>query len=511
MITDRAFARDVTADDIRELITRRVAEENALEYKATVDTDLLKAACAMANFGGGFILIGVEEDDSHAASGIRHVDRVHDVADSVRQRLRDGLTPRPVFEVVPLTVDGKDLVITRIAPQNPPHMISADKKTDFYNRYDATSERMRYEEIEQAFRDKHEVAEFAPYQTPKAVIESTLGRTEISQGAKGFLDETVGRIKGRGEPTLALISANDGNYDSISEDDAMRAFREPLYYRNGGWLVAHPGFDVVQRRGVWEQPYGSASLTTITPSGDLVFVKLVDEILCWTQDERDFMVAPRLYPNALVEYCVSFAYMLADLAACARPTKVLLVPVVVANDTKLRLPLGEGGSIWYNAQIASAHDLLDQTSVGMTMLEPFELGRPILCRNLAFRLATQIYSFFGYAARDVPFSSDEEATVEPDADTATLTSLRAYMRDTLLAPVSAPREDFNRGCFVFAIDLNDGRRLLWVSEEFVDDYHFSEQKLFGFLDQFGLADRIRATAPKDKLLLSTSGVSQLPD
>jgi predicted HTH transcriptional regulator len=59
MITDRASARDVTADDIHELIEDQTIEESALEYKETPDADLLKEACGIANFGGGFILVGI--------------------------------------------------------------------------------------------------------------------------------------------------------------------------------------------------------------------------------------------------------------------------------------------------------------------------------------------------------------------------------------------------------------------------------------------------------------------
>lgn len=62
MITDRVSAREVTRDDILHLIESRALEENALEFKEINDTDVLKAACAIANFGGGFILIGVKEN-----------------------------------------------------------------------------------------------------------------------------------------------------------------------------------------------------------------------------------------------------------------------------------------------------------------------------------------------------------------------------------------------------------------------------------------------------------------
>lgn len=144
------------------------------------------------------------------------------------------------------------------------------------------------------------------------------------------------------------------------------------------------------------------------------------------------------------------------------------------------------------------------------MAETITTGRPMLSRNLAFRLASAIYSFFGYPANDVPFESGGEVTVEPDADATTLIAIRAYLRDTLLAQVSPPRQDMDRSSSVFTIDLSDGRRLLWVSKEFLYDYHFPETKLFGFLDQFKLTDKVRAEPPGAKLALTTSGVGPLP-
>ncbi len=59
MIIDRATARDVTSEDIRALIEHRVTEQNDLKFKAEAERDLLKTACGVANYGGGFILWGI--------------------------------------------------------------------------------------------------------------------------------------------------------------------------------------------------------------------------------------------------------------------------------------------------------------------------------------------------------------------------------------------------------------------------------------------------------------------
>lgn len=68
MITDRLSARDVIPQDIHDLIATRHPELNELEYKRNDDSDLIKAACAVANSGGGFILIGIEPSISERAT-----------------------------------------------------------------------------------------------------------------------------------------------------------------------------------------------------------------------------------------------------------------------------------------------------------------------------------------------------------------------------------------------------------------------------------------------------------
>ena len=196
MIIDRTSARDVTVDDIRNLIDTQAREENALEFKEEYHSgSVLKAACAIANFGGGFIVVGIMEDDSHRACGLRTVANIERVEESARQVLRDSLSPRPVIEVVSLSVDSFEVLVIRVSPESPPHMVSSGKSTDFFNRYDATSDHMRYEEIAERFRAKYEASGFlSSYKRPSVTIDSTAGRTSVSLGTEGFYKNDRGTL-----------------------------------------------------------------------------------------------------------------------------------------------------------------------------------------------------------------------------------------------------------------------------------------------------------------------------
>jgi hypothetical protein len=506
MITDRTTARDVTADDIRDLIARNVEEESALEFKESVEPkDLLKAACAIANFGGGFIVIGIHEENSRADKlvGLVNSDRV---TESAQQMIRDGISPRPVFEVAKLTVDSADVVVVRVAPQNPPHMVSKDKHTDFYMRYATTSDRMRYEEIEQRFRDKHDSGDVtALVQTPRATIESTLGRIDVTLGAQGAMEASIKNIAASGTPMFALISVSDTSQGSIANEEATRIFREPIYHRDGGWTVTKPQLPVEHLGGIWEQRYGPGAVTSLNPSGDVAFFKAVDDALCHRQHPAAFAIAPSLYPNAVIEYCLSFAYMLTDVAATTRPQTVLVVPAIYAGDTTLTLPLGEGDTIWSDAQRASANTLIGKKQVALPIPITVTPGEPMLSRELAFNIASQVYSFFGYQPRQVPFSYNNEVTFEPDAHAAVLFSIRAYLRGTLMVSVEPPREDFDRSAFMFAVHFVSGRRVFWVSEEFIYDHHWPERQLFELLSSWDVAEKLQNMGPKQRLALTTKG------
>lgn len=502
MITERQYARDATPNDISELIATRQHELNDLEFKVSADADLLKAACGIANAGGGFILIGVTEDADHCAAGVSNIENVNSVCDSVRQRLRDGLAPRPVIEVVPLRVSECDIVVVRISPQNPPHMVSFEKKTDFWGRYDATTERMRYEEIEQRFREKNESGVVTMTETPTRVIETITGRTSISEGAVGALETYISQLRVWQQPCLGLIAVSDANQGAISEEDARNIFEHPLYERRGGWTVVHPTLEVTRSGGAWIQRYGTASVTTVNPSGDAVFIKAIDDVLCWRQDEAAFRQSPRLYPNALVEYCLSFAYFIADITARTHPRQ-LLVKAVMSKGEGSHLPLGEGGSVWFDAPLQPPHGLTRDFVESLAI--HVDATQLIIPRRLAFKIAAEVYAFYEYSEDNVAFSSDDEILQESDRDVATLTSIRTYLQELLLVPVEEPYEDHARDTFWFWVSYFGRRFRIGATEEFLDDHYGTEGRLFADLDAMGLRPLVDDLTGTQSLVLRTDG------
>lgn len=508
--SSRQYARDVTEQDIVDLVSAHQRESNDLEFKQTADADLLKAACGIANAGGGYILVGLAEDDQHCASKVVGVQDADKEEDSIRQCLRDGLAPRPIIEVVVLAVQAVRIIVVRVSPQNQPHMVSQDKRTDFYGRYDATTEKMRYEEIEQRFREKHESGEIDVVATPRAVIETIGGRTSISQGAKGVFDSYVARVCDSQESTFTLIGVSDGNKGSpIAESDAVAVLSDPLYRRDGGWVIAHASLDVIPESGIWAQRYGQSSTTTISPSGDLIFLKAVDEVLCWRQTQEQFSASPRIYPNALVEYCLSFAYALADIAARTAPQQIIVTPIL-SHMKGVNLPLGEGGSVWFDSPIQPPRLLESKFAEGLPV--PIEIAgnRPVHARHVAFLLAAQVYALFGYSQNQVAFASDFEITQESDPDIATLTSICGYLQNVFRRPLRVFNKDIRRDLYWLGTQHSGKPYRIGVSAEFVEDHHWVEKRLFNLIDTFDLV-RFENQAGLERVVIVTNdGPRYLP-
>jgi hypothetical protein len=505
VITERFSARDVTAADVTDLITTHQAELNELEYKQVSDSDLLKAACAIANSGGGFIVVGMAEDADHCASAIVNVERPQQTADRIRQKLRDGLSPRPSIEVVPLRVDSENVIIIRIAPQNPPHMISSDKRTDFFGRYDATSERMRYEEIEQRFRDKFGQGEPLISETPRALLETLSGRREVSTGTAGALDQYIRTFTDARQPTLGLIAVQDSISSSVSEETATRFFSDPSYERKAGWLVVHPTLSITPQGGRWLQDYANVSHTYINSSGDVLFQKAVDEVLCWKQSEIDFERCPRMYSNAIIEYCLSFIYSVSDIAAITKPEAILMTALLVVGSEGVQLPLGEGGSVWYDAP-AVAPVVRKDTARAVPLL--VDMRGPVHVRREAFKLAAQIYAFFGYSETQVPFSDRGAITFEANTEQSAVAAARSYLQGRLGVTVEYAGEEFDRSIYWFRFTLPGSPRRISMgfSDIFFDDIATNEDVFFKLLDAEEIEDALRAWTASNKPVMTTHGI-----
>jgi hypothetical protein len=147
---------DVSDDEIRELVSRHVAERQYLAFKVEFDHNLPDAApkllrhvVSFANGGGGYLILGIR-DDGHGRA--QKFDGLQGNVDSTVKRIRslclEYLDPRiSGLEIDRPVVDGHVVVLIRV-----PHMMKYKNATEFWSRYQDGKAQMTREEIREAFQ-----------------------------------------------------------------------------------------------------------------------------------------------------------------------------------------------------------------------------------------------------------------------------------------------------------------------------------------------------------------------
>jgi hypothetical protein len=139
---------ELTFDDVQALVDNQEPEGVTLEYKREMDRspagkkELAKDVSAMANSQGGYLIIGLAEDDDRPKLPERFVDRMlvqQKVEEWVEQVLNSNIQQRANVRIKPIPVPGKpdECVVVVHVPQSPrvPHMVTTDGEKRYYVRH----------------------------------------------------------------------------------------------------------------------------------------------------------------------------------------------------------------------------------------------------------------------------------------------------------------------------------------------------------------------------------------
>ncbi len=153
----------LTEDDLQALVRDSVHEGDIVEYKRDMyggddesKREMLRDITAMANHKGGFLLIGMDEDDDGVAIavlGVERDDHPARVTSSCLANIERRLFGLDVDEVA--LNNGRVVVAVRI-PQSltGPHMVTFKGLFQFWKRHGRQKERMSVDEIEAAFENR---------------------------------------------------------------------------------------------------------------------------------------------------------------------------------------------------------------------------------------------------------------------------------------------------------------------------------------------------------------------
>ena len=159
---------------IEDLLNKRRVESDRIEFKASWNPDdIYHSICAFANdfdnVGGGYVLIGVEENNGVAVRPVKGLEDYE--LDAVQKDIlgyNNAMIPAYFPRVIIEQVDGKNIIVLWVAPgvQRPykaPEHVTAkkDKKYYYYIRYATSSVRANAEQE----RELINMTNYAPFDT----------------------------------------------------------------------------------------------------------------------------------------------------------------------------------------------------------------------------------------------------------------------------------------------------------------------------------------------------------
>jgi len=150
----------LTGDDIKRLITDRVREGKAIDFKSQLPgsseretKDFLADVSSFANSSGGWLVYGMKESDGCASEicgvSVPEIDKEIQRLDNV---IRDGLDPRVSYQIKHVDADGKDVFAIFVKRSwVSPHRVTYRNHNEFYARNSQGKHQLDVSELRLAF------------------------------------------------------------------------------------------------------------------------------------------------------------------------------------------------------------------------------------------------------------------------------------------------------------------------------------------------------------------------
>jgi hypothetical protein len=151
---------ELNEQDLLRLKEDRVQERDTVEYKRDMygnsrddKREMLKDITSIANHRGGYLLIGIDEDDEGIPTNMVGIEQGNHV-ERIRNRCLDNIDKRIVgldIKDIPLR-NGKLVVVVSIPESmNAPHIITHEGLNQFWKRHGRQKDKMTIDEIGEAF------------------------------------------------------------------------------------------------------------------------------------------------------------------------------------------------------------------------------------------------------------------------------------------------------------------------------------------------------------------------
>lgn len=342
-------------------------------YKETdpAKLELCKDVSSFSNAQGGFIIIGiVEENDTakeivHVPDADLEIERIENVLlSSVYERI-------PILKIkkvtVPVNGENRDTIVI-VAPKSlrAPHMVKRQNKTAFFKRYGRRILEMPIDEIKDA------------------AVKSENYVTQIDKFITKRKERAIQLISGTQEKNSCLMLFATPSYLSEQNVDVERKEIQEAFNLNSAYTANHPdrqsGY-IVQGNVGYTRPsvngliYDEGEKTELFRTGHLEAICNLDDMAVQKMKDRDDAEKKVLSAWPITEYTLSFIYLTQHVLRLSGLYYPFLLNLLLVNCEDFHLPVRH----MYFRRCGENHLELPTQSVDISA-SPEEVAKTILDR-----------------------------------------------------------------------------------------------------------------------------------
>jgi hypothetical protein len=427
MFGDRSV-HQITDDEIRALVSNQEAERQDLEFKQTIELrrpdirlELVQDVVAMANGGGGYIVVGVTENGGGRAQAFAAHTQVQ--VQHIRQALADWTVQHVSERIAGIETDirevepGNFVLLVRIpAGGRRPHMVTLDHSTFFLIRHGDRKREMTIGEIRDAFNNDYFGSRLARVEHGLHSIDSRLSAAPMTPPVAGLsptgatsadaaFQILLSGARGIERPVFLLAAApvDLSTRIDLNDNKIREALMRAPGSRQSGWTVEVASSSVRfgndgQLARTSDDGYG----LQFYANGVMEFMVPID-FFNMNQEPEKFKSAPILYPYAVCEFPFSFASMYrAILDELDIHSKIAFLLAFLRIKNANLFP-GHPQSAAYSFPLSTPRPF---TKDELVLSPPLIVSHDFEPNRVAFQLVSSVYNRFGHGADAVPFFDD---------------------------------------------------------------------------------------------------------
>lgn len=436
MIFDGKPTRDITIGELRQLVEGNVAEDSRLDFKRegypqtpSGTKELLKDITAFANADGGYIILGVEENEQSRAIAFSNIQDADAKRQSIIDRCLSRIEPRlRELDIGLFDIDGNSVLVVRVPESDQkPHCAKPDAEHhSFWRRYEDGNKLMTTAEIRECFegdrvermlaeirrelgvvRQEHVVAR----ESSQEINEDNLLQLQSDDVFLQHMEERFQSTVGT-HPFYRLWACPiPVNQLQLREhrDQLIELLSNPPHLRPHGWNL----IPIV--------PIRQTSIGVATETTDYHYIELLwngqvefrtsadDDSFHWDQATDKQRTLDDLYPYAIVEPAHNLVMLTQEICRIVGYSGQMRFGLGLYNIRgKVLLP-GPPESFGYRRErhlIQTGHTSHDFSKHHLR-IPPVTTAISDLPGTIAWQLVREVYYRFGYPDEAIPFFDEQ--------------------------------------------------------------------------------------------------------